>query len=522
MPPKTKRLFISYRTTDAAIVDKIAQDLRLLKGDDGESCYITWQDKYDLPAGVPNWWDAILDGIEACDMFIYHLTPDSLKSEVCKTELEYAHALNRPIIPIVLQSAYSLDPKSGGYRLLDELRALIPSWLEKRQWLFYVGADFYRQFQQAVNYYESRWPVSTSATRPLHPGGNQAYNHSIDLYEAACDYAYKLAFSDAKDLFRTLVQRNLPDFADAAAQWLEILRQYEELILIDSKPRSRFMFKGRWETYLSLFPKHFLEPNEIFNPKGFGTSVTLTTETAILTVITPPPAVIAPPKAIVKTRSEQLMPAPFAWIEIPAKGYSFAKYPVTNAQYAVFIDEGGYEESKWWTEEGLKWRKKENWTQPRLWKDSKWNGKNQPVVGISWYEAIAFARWIGLRTHEKIRIPTEDQWQYAAQGNDNRLYPWGDLWNCTFCNNSVNPCTSRITTPVTRFEGRGDSASGIVDMAGNILEWCLFDVELSDPVSVLRGGSWDCYKVDNFQCSCRDVENKLFRNFNAGFRLSRV
>nr|MCU0498822.1 SUMF1/EgtB/PvdO family nonheme iron enzyme [Anaerolineae bacterium] len=461
MSSKAKRLFISYRTTDAPIVDKIAQDLRLLKSADGSSRYLPWQDKHDLPAGVPHWWDAILEAIEACDLFVFHLTPDSLKSEVCRAELEYAHALSRPIIPVVLESAYRLDPKSGGYRVLDDLKPLIPSWLAQIQWLFYVGADFYGRFEGAVAYHDAHPLRPTAAARPLHPGGPQTHGHSVDLYEAACEYAHKLAFQEANALFRTLVQRNLPDFADAAAQWLEILKDYEELLLIDSRPRARFTFKPRWEQYLKLFPKYFLEPDEIFDPKGFaqrGNSVQSD----------PPPPVQPSPPTIIKPRSEQLMPAPFGWIKIPAgKGtmktyenteliipterYWIAKYPVTNAQYAVFIKDGGYQERNWWTEHGWEARLKgwawqnnkyeetdKPWTAPRFWDDPKWNGLTHPVVGVSWYEAIAFCQWLSDKTGEKIMLPTEAQWQYAAQGDDGRAYPWGPKWDSKRCNHNVD------------------------------------------------------------------------------------
>lgn len=228
--------------------------------------------------------------------------------------------------------------------------------------------------------------------------------------------------------------------------------------------------------------------------------------------------------------SLSLMPAPFAWIEIPKKGYSIAKYPVTNAQFAKFIEAGGYKIEHWWTDAGREARIESGWIQPRYWTDSKWNGAEQPVVGVSWYEAVAFCLWLSDVTGEKIMLPTEDQWQYAAQGDDGRAYPWGNDWDCERCNNSVEPCASNVTTPVQQYEGKskGDSPFGVVDMAGNVWEWCLTDYDdrtndmNSDATDrVLRGGSWGNHRKNGFQCHNR---SKFFPRgwyYVRGFRISR-
>ena len=221
----------------------------------------------------------------------------------------------------------------------------------------------------------------------------------------------------------------------------------------------------------------------------------------------PPP----PPKPA-RPRSVDLLPAPFAWIEIPGgRGtmetyesgvtlaiptarYWIAKYPVTNAQFRLFIEAGGYRTQRWWTTAGWEQRQQAGWTQPRFWTDSDWNGDEQPVVGVSWYEAVAFCLWLSEATGEKVMLPTEAQWQYAAQGDDGRAYPWGERWDGRRCNNGEDGIGT--TTPVRQYEGKGDSPFGVVDMAGNVWEWCLTDYDdgtndmNSDATSrVLRGGS---------------------------------
>jgi len=249
-------------------VDKIAKDLRLLKYDDGTPRYTTWQDKHNLPPASPNWWDAIVDAIEQCDIFMFHLSLASLQSEVCRSELEYAHKRNRPIIPVVLDGEFFLNPQSGKYDLSPEAWTLIPDWLRDRQLLFYIGADFFVQFEAAVRVFERSWPRDIHAPRPLNPNSKSVHSNNHAVYSAACDYAERLAFTDAEKHFEALVSRNDPDYGEYAAQWIEIIRRYDELIEIASRHSARVIFNTRLIAYRALFPKDFLDDG-IFDPKGF-------------------------------------------------------------------------------------------------------------------------------------------------------------------------------------------------------------------------------------------------------------
>lgn len=229
-----------------------------------------------------------------------------------------------------------------------------------------------------------------------------------------------------------------------------------------------------------------------------------------------------------KPEIKSIMPRPFGWIEIPGKGYSIAKYPITNAQYAKFIQADGYTQRKWWTEEGWNQRYKLGWQEPCYWGDSNWNREEHPVVGVSWYEAVAFCLWLCDTTNEQIMLPTEEQWQYAAQGDDGRWYPWGNLWDCARCNNSVRPCIeSTGTTPVTK--GYGSSAFNVSDMAGNVWEWCVTDsltksqdINESAERRVIRGGSWQNDEEPYFRCDYAAKPTPDLRDNTIGFRIVRV
>lgn len=240
----------------------------------------------------------------------------------------------------------------------------------------------------------------------------------------------------------------------------------------------------------------------------------------------------------VKPTAPRILPAPFDWIEIPAgavtiegktetiPAFHIAKYPITNAQYAKFIEAGGYHEEKWWTDAGWEQREKDRWTEPRHWANSRWNGVEQPVVGVSWYEAVAYCQWLSEVTGGNISLPTEQQWQRAAQGDDNRIYPWGNNWDCNRCNNSVEPCHSEQTTVVRQYEGKNDSFFKVVDMAGNVWEWCRTAYETGSQdlngtdVRVLRGGSWDISHSDFFRCVIRLRYIPYGWNYVRGFRLA--
>ena len=222
------------------------------------------------------------------------------------------------------------------------------------------------------------------------------------------------------------------------------------------------------------------------------------------------------------------LPAPFAWIDIPGKGYSIAKYPITNAQFLKFVEADGYKQKKWWTDDGWTWLEEHKWIEPRFWHVARFKRREDPVVGVSWYDTVAFCLWMSECTGEKIMLPTEDQWQYAAQGDDGRTYSWGNDWDCKRCNNSVKPCAITGMTPVRQYEGEGDSPFGVVNMTGNVWEWCLtdYDTKANDHMRpannrVLRGGSWMSRNLNEFHSDFRQYGHPSVWNLDGGFRISR-
>ena len=193
--------------------------------------------------------------------------------------------------------------------------------------------------------------------------------------------------------------------------------------------------------------------------------------------------------------------------DVNVDGFWMMRYPVTNGQYRQFIEAGGYADEKWWTAAGWAERQEAGWREPRYWKDSQWNGAEQPVVGVSWYEAVAFCQWASEITGREIRLPTEAEWEKAARGTDGREYPWGNEQpNKELCNFGGY---EGQTTPVGTYSPMGDSPYGCTDMAGNVYDWCVtlyrdYPYEANDGRNdldgegsrMLRGGSW--YDLNNY------------------------
>ncbi|MFO1434368.1 MAG: SUMF1/EgtB/PvdO family nonheme iron enzyme [Candidatus Competibacteraceae bacterium] len=209
--------------------------------------------------------------------------------------------------------------------------------------------------------------------------------------------------------------------------------------------------------------------------------------------------------------------------------FQIGKFPVTNAEWKLFMDAGGYENERWWdteaakawwrgegTVEGPKQQARENrqwfrdhldslheykeltseiikeWkryaqmsdeefeaslnesfpsgrqTQPYYWNDDAFNNPAQPVVGICWYEAHAYCAWLSAQTGQSFRLPTEAEWEAAARGSKGRRYAYGDDFDATHCNTFETRI--RRTTPVGVFPG-GETPEGLVDMTGNTWDW---------------------------------------------------
>ena len=176
--------------------------------------------------------------------------------------------------------------------------------------------------------------------------------------------------------------------------------------------------------------------------------------------------------------------------EVELRAYRIGKYPVTNAEYAQFVKHTQYPAPQ-----------KAGWFGRRPQQDKN----DHPVVGVTWYDALAYFRWLSEQTGRTYRLPTEAEWEKAARGVDGRIYPWGDEWDAGRCN-----CAGRQTTPVSAYPS-GQSTYACYDMIGNVWEW----------TSTLWGSDWRTPEF-NYPYQVHDgredlaADTSVFRLFRGG------
>ena len=204
--------------------------------------------------------------------------------------------------------------------------------------------------------------------------------------------------------------------------------------------------------------------------------------------------------------------------------FKMSKYEITNTQFAQFIADGGYSTQSYWTTNGWSYKQSQGWTQPGFWTDGNYDRPNQPVAGISLYEAEAFCNWLSIKqgltpaygssgqeslSASGYRLPTEVEWEYAAAkggpGQAERIFAWGDTWDA----NKVVDLTDSLSGPadVGSLSPGGDTPQGLADIGGNLWEWCAdndqsngsitsgtdryyFTGDSTGATFVVRSGSW--------------------------------
>ena len=230
----------------------------------------------------------------------------------------------------------------------------------------------------------------------------------------------------------------------------------------------------------------------------------------------PPPGMVYIPEGYFQmgTSSGKEDEKPMHFVFTPA--YFIDQYEVSNAKYMEFVRATGHET-------------------PFHMDDENFNKPDFPVVGINWHDAMAYAKWKGGR------LPTEAEWEKAARGNDDRLWPWGNVWDKGFFFYFVNIFGDQdnypTTAPVDYYQS-GASPFGLLNTAGNVWEWCLdwydkdyyrISPEINpegpektpfNKMEVLRGGSW-INSIEGVQIVHRARNFPHIKNKIYGFRTVR-
>ena len=219
--------------------------------------------------------------------------------------------------------------------------------------------------------------------------------------------------------------------------------------------------------------------------------------------------------------------------------YDIGKYEVTNAEYAAFVESGGYNDPTYWSEPGWLILEDGGMSEPYYWRNPSFSGpgkEDYPVIGLMWYEVEAFCNWFSEVTGETWRMPSEAEWEKAARGDaDTRYYPWGTSWNNNKCNTNRDNLYYG-TSPVGAYSPDGDSPYGCADMLGNAIEWTndwysgsiyeQYEQGNLDPASsgsskVARGGVWWVNNRYYIRVSHRWNKSPMDTDDGNGFRLVR-
>lgn len=205
-------------------------------------------------------------------------------------------------------------------------------------------------------------------------------------------------------------------------------------------------------------------------------------------------------------------PTPY---QVTLKPFYISETEITNAQYGRFLKETGRRP-------------------PLYWNDRNLNAPAQPVVGVTWFDAVAFTEWLTKVTGVPHRLPYEREWEAAARGGlVGEPYPWGreapdagGAYRANYYPNDFDDDGFRLTAPVGSFPPNG---FGLYDMAGNVAEWCLdrfFPGTSSGPfinpeARVLKGGSWYS-RARDLRCAARRFAAPQNADGFIGFRVVRL
>jgi formylglycine-generating enzyme required for sulfatase activity len=183
---------------------------------------------------------------------------------------------------------------------------------------------------------------------------------------------------------------------------------------------------------------------------------------------------------------------------VDVDAFYIAKLEVTNAQWRAFRDDPAYDDAKLWPS-GRPMPKDQipYWTQPNNHGGATPGSDDYPLLGVNWDGAMAYCNWISARTGKKYRLPTEAEWEKAARGTDQRRYPWGNTIDKSYAIFVGN--TGFDTAAKVGSYPKGASPYGVLDMAGNVMEWCsdwyAKDYYSSSPKKNPKGPATGAYKV---------------------------
>jgi formylglycine-generating enzyme required for sulfatase activity len=478
------RVFLSYNSQDRPFILQLAEQLVRAEHD-------VWLDIWRISGRVP-YWEEIKDGIEQCTHFIFAISPESISPESgSRIELDHAAGLppeRRPIIvPILVREtdlkSLPITISPGRLHIHDFVHKPYEAMLSN---VLHALADRASTNRARPTLNSEQRTATLRFAEALALMREGAYEQAIEMLQALAAQGYQPRFFSLQAVIdhaeRSLYQIRRRQEAQEAYDEIAALRHINFELACKA-----------WADFRRNYPEHTDDPLELSR-------------------------LLRPRHKHGNSRHEAASFLPdFAWCDV-AEGYvliedatdprkynpsgssgglfhvpafKIARTPITNAQYQVFLDApDGYRDIRWWTYSlhASAWRRKRPQPKPTV-----ILGERLPRTRVSWFDAVAFCIWLSHRTGRRISLPSELQWQRAAQGDDNRRYPYGKHFDPKRCN--TREAGIGAPTAVDAYPD-GKSPFGALDMQGNVWEWCLTEWETDDVhlegnnPRVLRGGAW--------------------------------
>jgi hypothetical protein len=456
------RLFISYARVDRTFCIQIADTLDI---------HDIWFDDR-LYAGQ-DWWKEILRRLDWCEGFVYLLSPNSVASDYCRQEYEIARDSGRHIFPVLIDKDTPIPEDLRDIQYADLSGGLTTDTVKTLLNAIYLCERNHSMGNRARPI-DIRTPesvasidVASAITKAAEAMEKGNFDRAVYLLQQVQEKQHETRFISLGGMLKEA------EFGLKRQTYLrEASRDYKMIAELVKRRSTRKLGCQAFGAFQKDYPDY--DPENLAHICGHGKR-----------------RLFRPPQKPFK------LPL-LEWCEVPEgilllsyqngngrihrephyiEHFDISKYPVTNQQYQIFVEaEDGYCNSRWWSysPEARYWRQENPQPQP-----PRFKGLDRPRESVTWYEAMAFCRWLSTKTGLNITLPTTRQWRRAAQGDDGRLYPWGNK----FLGDRANTRESKIrmTTMVMRYE-LGISPFGAFDMAGNVWEWCL-DAEDNDAAS---------------------------------------
>jgi len=467
-------IFISYSRKNLESAQNIVDAL-------AEKEMKTWVDWKSIPSGE-DWWERIRMGIEEADSFLFLISEDSVKSEVCLKEIEQAVKNNKRILPVVIRDVPPEETHTE---------------IAKRNWIFCrEGDDFENATQRIIDTLNTDFEWLQFHTR--------LQVKALEWDREDRDTSLLLHGNELREAEQFLA-KSTPESEPLPT---ELQRQYVELSQKNEKRRKyliaivAFLILGLVAGPILLREKAI--PGQWVSIPAENFVMGMDEEEAAFANSSCQEGAFDPSGC---TPADELLTWSGRQVDTALDEYAILENEVTNGQYKQCVDAGSCTPSDDWT--------------------YKSNTLNQPATMLNWYQAGEYCAWLGGR------LPTEAEWEKAARGSEGNYYPWGNTWDRNKAN--LENFGVESVQSVAKYASSDLSPYGVMNMAGNVQEWTASELSYlaegqtftnpilereddgSDWPVIVRGGSWKNERSEGMG-SYRGVESILGRREEVGFR----